>query len=147
MTVCAVAIVTFSAADERLHAWLTDRDQIDAARAAQAGGTQRGLRLGASYPEPTSTPVGSGTWMMSLLLKAQSDCAPAVGPTSNSKGPASGVAVTARRLPGSSISPRGRLGVNWNEFSARRYRGRTFQNAVTPTALNVARSLDLCCVQ
>jgi hypothetical protein len=40
-----------------------------------------------------------------------------------------------------------RLGVNRNEFSARRYRGRTLQNAVTPTALNVARSLDLCCVK
>ena len=39
---------------------------------------QRGFRMGASYPEPRSTLVGSGTWKMSLLPKAQSNCATAV---------------------------------------------------------------------
>ena len=108
---------------------------------------QRGFRMGAIV---SGTQVNTG-WNRHLedvsFAKAQSNCATAVGPTSNSKEPASGVAVTAGALPGLSISPCGRLGVNWNEFSARRYRGRTLQNAVTPTALNVARSLDLCCVQ
>lgn len=35
------AIVTFSVADECFRVWLTEREQIDAARAAQAGGTAR----------------------------------------------------------------------------------------------------------
>jgi hypothetical protein len=33
------AIVTFSVADERFRVWLTDREQIDAAGAAQRGST------------------------------------------------------------------------------------------------------------
>jgi hypothetical protein len=35
------AIVTFSVADERFRVWLTGTEQIEAARAAQAGGTAR----------------------------------------------------------------------------------------------------------
>jgi hypothetical protein len=126
--------------------WLTEREQIDAARAAQAGGTAR-IPNGRVV---SGTQVNTG-WNRHLedVSFAESAIELFDGRRSDvgQQGTASGVAVTAGGLSGLSISPRGRLGVNWNEFSARRYRGRTFQNAVTPTALNVARSLDLCCVQ
>jgi hypothetical protein len=140
-----LAIVTFSEADERFRAWLTDRNQINAVRAAQAGGTAR-ISNGCLV---SGTLVDLG-WNRHLedvsLPKAQSNCATAVGATSNSNGSLRGWPL----LPVVCQDSRYRRAVgsaNWNEFSARRYRGRTLQNAVTPTALNVARSLDLCCVQ
>jgi hypothetical protein len=132
-------------ADECFRVWLTEREQIDAARAAQAGGSAR-IPNGRVV---SGTQVNTG-WNGHLedvsFAEAQSNCSTAVGPTSNSKGPLRGWPLLPvvcqdcryRRAVGS---------VNSNEFSASRYRGRTLQNAVTPTALNVARSLDLCCVQ
>jgi hypothetical protein len=76
--------------------WLTDRDQIDAARTAQAGGTAR-IPNGRIV---SGTQVDTGwNWHLedvSLFSKAQSNCATAVGPTLNSKDPLRGWPVLPR---------------------------------------------------
>jgi hypothetical protein len=63
-----LAIVTFSEADERFRAWLTDGTRLmPYVRRRRAA--QRGFRMGSSYPELWSTSVGTGTWKMSLCRK------------------------------------------------------------------------------
>jgi hypothetical protein len=143
ITVCAVAWSNrHLLCGRRMLPRVVDRAGADRCRKCGAG-----ARHSADSEWSHRIPVGSGTWMMSLLPESAIELCDGRRSDLEQQGTRFG---GGRYCPSStrlSISPRGRLGVNWNEFSARRYRGRTLQNAVTPTALNVARSLDLCCVQ